>query len=110
MYGSIMRARLKPGAREGYEAHLRTLVPSAEDYGQGLHSIEMAYEDKDPDRVIVVVHFRDRESYLANANRPETDSEYRSQLEFLDGEPEWIDVNYSAYVGKPLTETVQAGA
>ncbi len=43
-----------------------------------------------------------RESYMANADRAETDAEYRQQLEYLDGEPEWIDVNYAEYVGQPL--------
>jgi hypothetical protein len=50
----------------------------------------------------MIVRFKDRESYMANADRPETDTEYRQQLEYLDGEPEWIDVNYADYVGKPL--------
>jgi hypothetical protein len=50
----------------------------------------------------MIVHFKDRESYLANANRAGTDEDYRRQLEYLDGEPEWIDVNYAEYVGQPL--------
>jgi hypothetical protein len=53
----------------------------------------------------MIVHFKDRESYMANANRSETDTDYRQQLEYLDGEPEWIDVNYADYVGKPLGGT-----
>jgi quinol monooxygenase YgiN len=67
-----------------------------------MHSFEVAWEDKDPDRIVMIVHFKDRESYMENANRSETDSDYRQQLEYLDGEPEWIDVNYADYVGKPL--------
>ena len=50
----------------------------------------------------MIVRFKDRESYMANADRSETDAEYRRQLEYLDGEPEWIDVNYAEYVGQPL--------
>jgi quinol monooxygenase YgiN len=104
MYGTIMRARVKPGRREEYERAMREMVPSAEDYGQGLHSYEVAWEDKDPNRIVLVIHFRDRESYLANADRPETNEQYQRQLEFLEGEPEWIDVNWADFVGKPLAE------
>jgi quinol monooxygenase YgiN len=102
MYGTIMRAKIKPGRRAEYEKVMREMVPSAEAYGQGMHSFEVAWEDKDPDRIVMIVHFKDRESYVANAGRPETDTDFRKQMEYLDGEPEWIDVSYADYVGKPL--------
>jgi quinol monooxygenase YgiN len=108
MYGSIMRARIKSGRRAEFEKLMHDLVPSAGDYGQGLHSVEMAFEDADPDRVVVVVHFKDKATYVANADRPETDAEYRRMAEFFDGEPEWVDVHFGDYVGRPLTETVSA--
>jgi len=109
MYGSIMRARVKKGRRQEYERLLAELVPSAEDYGKGLHSVELAWEDADPDRVVLVIHFRDKESYQRNAQSPDTDREFRCQRELLDGDPEWIDVNYGSYVGKPLSETATVG-
>src|SRR5207253_2121120 len=87
MYGTIMRARVKDGRKAEYERTMKEMVPSAEEYGRGLHSIEVAWEDNDPQRIVMIIHFRDRESYIANANRPETDTDYRRQLEFLDGEP-----------------------
>jgi quinol monooxygenase YgiN len=102
MYGTIMRAKIKPGRRAEYEKLMREMVPSAEAYGQGMHSYEVAWEDSDPDRIVLIVHFQDRESYMANAGRAQTDTDYQRQLEYLDGEPEWIDVNYGDYVGKPL--------
>ena len=108
MYGTIMRAKVKAGRRAEYEKLMRQMVPSAEDYGHGLYSYEVAWEDKDPDRIVMIIHFKDRESYLANAERPETDTDYRQQLEYLEGEPEWIDVSYADYVGKPLGEVSSA--
>jgi quinol monooxygenase YgiN len=102
MYGTIMRGKVKAGQRDAYINTMRELVPSADDYGQGFHSAELAWEDKDPDRFVAIIHFRDRESYIANANRPETDADYRRQLEYLEGPPEWIDVNYADYMGKPV--------
>jgi quinol monooxygenase YgiN len=73
-----------------------------------MHSYEVAWEDKDPDRIVMIVRFKDRESYMANADRPDTDKEYREMLEHLEGEPEWIDVSYEQYVGRPLSEGATA--
>jgi len=99
-----MRGQVKPGQKAAYEAAMRDMIPSAEDYGKGLHSIEFGWEDKNPDAFVAIIHFRDRDSYVANADAPETDAQYRQQLEFLVGPPEWIDVNYAGYMGKPLAE------
>ncbi|MGA7913102.1 MAG: antibiotic biosynthesis monooxygenase [Candidatus Dormiibacterota bacterium] len=104
MYGTIMRAKVKPGRRAEYEKVLREMVPTAEGYGHGMHSYEIAWEDADHDRIVMIVRFNDRESYVANAGRSETDAGYQQQLEYLDGPPEWIDVQYAEYVGKPLTQ------
>jgi quinol monooxygenase YgiN len=104
MYGTIMRAKVKAGKRAEYEKVMREMVPSPDEYGRGLVSFEVAWEDKDPDRMVLIVHFKDRESYIANANRAETNTDYERQLEYLEGPPEWIDVNFADYVGKPLAE------
>jgi len=110
MYGSIMRGRIKPGRRADYEKLISELVPNADDYGRGLHSVELAWEDNDPDRVVAIIHFRDRESYRANAERPETNADFERQMELFDGGVEWIDLNYGQYVGKPLSEAATAGS
>ena len=109
MYGSIMRARLKPGRRAEYERLFHEIVPVHADESRGLHSAELAFEAGDPDRVVVIIHFRDKESYLRNADDPRTDADYRRQAEFFDGAPEWIDVEYGGYSGKPLSEAAAAG-
>ena len=110
MFGTIMRAKVKAGRKDEYIRAMEEMVPGADAYGQGLVSYEVAWEDKDPDRVVMIIHFRDRDSYLANADRPETNRDFERQLEFLDGAPEWIDVNYGEYVGKPLGETAATSA
>jgi heme-degrading monooxygenase HmoA len=104
MYGSILRAKLKPGQKAAYERFVNELLPSADDYGRGLHSIELAYEDKDPDRLVVIIHFRDKESYKANAERSDTNADWERQREFFEGDVEWIDLNFAQYVGKQLGE------
>ena len=100
MYGTIMRARVKPGHREALNELMTTSEASRQP--AGFHSAEVAWEEKDPDRVVLVVHFVDKESYVANAESPEQDAEYRQMLEHLEEEPEWIDVNWAEYIGETV--------
>jgi quinol monooxygenase YgiN len=108
MYGTIMRAQVKPGQREAFIETMKKRATGGAN--PGFVSAELAFEDKDPDRVIGVIHFRDRESYLANAERPETDASYQEMVAQLAAPPEWIDVHYVAYRGEPLSEQATAGA
>ena len=102
-----MRAQVKPGQRDAFIATMRDRGTATRN--PGFLSAEIAYEDKDSDRVIAVIHFRDRESYMENANRPQTDAEYQKMLQYLTGPPEWIDVHYVGYEGEPLTAAAMAG-
>lgn len=101
-----MRAQAKPGQRDAFIASMRQRGTAGRN--PGFLSAELAYEDKDPDRVIAVIHFRDRASYLANADRPEVDAEYQNMLQYLTGPPEWIDLHYVAFEGEPLTQSAVA--
>jgi quinol monooxygenase YgiN len=109
MYGSIMRARVKPGQ---LDALVRQFEQGREGIARtaGFVSIEFGQEDKDPNRLVAIVHFKDKESYVRNADSPESDANYREMLKHLEGEPEWIDLHYKGYFGQPLTEGAVAGA
>ena len=107
MFGTIMRARVKNGQIEPLE-RVFAEQRAGNERTPGFHSVEFAREDKDPDRVVAIIHFADKESYVANAKRPETDTDYRQLLAFLEGEPEWIDVHYVRYYGDPVSEDVLA--
>jgi quinol monooxygenase YgiN len=105
MYGSIMRAKIVPGRREEYLAFMRDIAPLHQARERGMHSLEIGFEDRDPNAIVMIIRFRDRASYIRNADDPETDRQYRQQLEFFEEEPTWIDVNYSAFLGDSLSET-----
>lgn len=107
MYGTIMRARVKKGQMQALERLFEEQRAATED-SPGFHSVEIAREDTDPDRLVAVIHFKDRESYVANAKRPATDADYRQMLRLLEEEPEWIDVHYARYYGEPVSENVLA--
>src|SRR4051794_28642316 len=102
VYGTIMRARVKPGHRETLE-NLMKEQTGREQQLPGFHSFDVAWEDKDPDRLVLVVRFVDKDSYVANAESPEQDAEYRQMVEHIEGEPEWIDVHWAAHVGDDVT-------
>jgi len=108
MFGTIMRAQTKPGQRDAFIEMMKQR--GTPDRNPGFLSAEIGTEDKDPNGVIAVIHFRDRASYQANAQRPEVDSEYRAMLEYLTQPPQWIDVAYVAYTGEPLTASAMAAA
>lgn len=101
MYGTIMRAQVKADAREAFETTMAQWE-ARRGSPDGYHSSEIAWEDGDPNRVVLIVHFRDKESYVANAQSPDQDAEYQEMVNLLEGPPEWIDVNYGQYLGSPL--------
>jgi quinol monooxygenase YgiN len=108
MYGTIMRAQTKPGQRDAFVDMMKQR--GTPDRNPGFLSAEIGTVDKDPNGVVAVIHFRDRASYQANAQRPEVDSEYRAMLEYLSEPPQWTDVVYVAYTGEPLNAAAMATA
>ncbi|MBV9100277.1 MAG: hypothetical protein JOZ46_07930 [Candidatus Dormibacteraeota bacterium] len=96
MYGTIMRARVKPDRKDEY---VKAMTDMAPDPSVGFVGVQIGWEDKDPNNLVLVVVFKDRDSYVRNAEAAETDEMYRKQLEYLEGEPEWIDVNWTEYIG-----------
>ena len=108
MYGTIMRAKIKPGQQDAFRRFAQE-QGSPEDAG-GWVSSEFAVEDKDPNRIVGIIRFKDKESYVKNANTRQTNDNYNQMLKFLDGPPEWIDVHYVAFQGESLKEYMTAGA
>ncbi len=108
MYGTIMRAKLKPGQREAFQQWAQE-QGSPKDAG-GWVSSDFAVEDKDPNRIVGIIRFKDRESYVKNASAPQTNNNYKQMLNFLEGSPEWIDVHYVAFQGETLKEYMVTGS
>lgn len=95
MYGTIMRARVKPERREEYVQLMSEMAPEP---AMGFVGVQVGWEDKDPNGLVLVIVFKDKESYTRNSQEAGTDEMYRKQLEYLEGEPQWIDVNWAQYV------------
>jgi quinol monooxygenase YgiN len=88
MYGTVARMRLKPGMeaklKEDMAQYERIKIP-------GFVSTMMYRMDKDPNEIYMVVAFKDKESYVANAQDPKQDDRFRKMRAFLAADPEWHD-------------------
>ncbi len=96
MFGTIARARVKPG-QEGQLRALtdewrRTVRPKVP--GRFLELVGHAAGR--PDEAVFVALAQDEATYRALAARPEQDAWYRRLVEHLEAEPTWEDVSWEA--------------
>jgi hypothetical protein len=91
MYGTIMRARVKPGlegaADELGRRWLRERAPSVTGF-IGEYLVRSA--DR-PGEVMGLVIFDSEENYRKNAADPEQDRWYRQFRAIMEADPEWFD-------------------
>ena len=88
MYGTIAHFRIRPGTR--YE-----FVTIMDSFGNETIAVWMAdyyfQMEGDPEEFYLVAIFKDKESYLANADSPEQHERYLKFRSFLVADPEWND-------------------
>lgn len=88
VYGTVARIRVKPGM----ESKLQAMSTEMESMSTPGFIANYVYRmDEDSNEYYLVVIFDSKESYFANANKPETDAQYREMLDLLESEPEWHD-------------------
>lgn len=85
-YGTVAKLRVKPG-------HLEEVLKVQEErhWAKGAVAWYHYQMDDDPNELYVAAVFKDKASYLDNANRPESHQEYLKLLEHLESDPEWHD-------------------
>ena len=91
MYGTIGKFKLKPGT---LDAALVLFDEWERDYKPKIDGAQAGYTyqlDSDPNTIVIVAVFRDKDSYVANADNPDQDKWFGRFAELLDGEPEWND-------------------
>ena len=88
MYGTIARFRIKPGTRDEF---IRTMDSFGDQPIAGWMADYYFQMDRDPEEFFLVAIFRDKESYVANANSPEQHERYLQFRSFLVDDPEWHD-------------------
>jgi hypothetical protein len=90
-YGTVMRAKTKPGQRDAYIAHMKSFQDNPP---QGFQHTYSGKVDGDPDGVVGIVVFESREAYRKNADSPEMHERYKEYMAFLQGDPTWTDVEW----------------
>jgi quinol monooxygenase YgiN len=93
MYGTIARIHPKPDRIDELRALMEAYAPEGREPA-GYRQSFIFQPDEDPyDRptLFLVALFDDRESYVANAQSPEQDAEYRKMREMLEDDPDWMD-------------------
>lgn len=88
MYGTIAHFRIRPGTRDEF---IRIMDSFGSEAIAGWMVDYYFQMDKDPEEFYLVAIFKDRESYLANADSPEQHERYLKFRSFLVDDPEWND-------------------
>jgi quinol monooxygenase YgiN len=89
MFGTIARAKIKAENRAAFEEVMRTQMSAAPI--EGFVAGYTVWPEKIDDEVMLVAIFRDRESYMRNADDPGQDARYREMRALLESDPEWTD-------------------
>jgi quinol monooxygenase YgiN len=89
MFGTIARAKIKPENRAAFEEVMRNQMAAAPI--EGFVAGYTVWPEKIDDEVMLVAIFRDRESYMRNADDPAQDARYREMRALLESDPEWMD-------------------
>jgi len=88
VYRTVAKMKLKPGSLQAIKEF------AEEESGVGMDGFvgQYVYQmDRDPDEIFVVVLFKDKTSYFANAESPEQNARFQQMMTYLAAEPEWND-------------------
>ena len=89
MYGSIFNLKPKKGKKDDLINHLK----NDEDRPEGGIAWYVLNPDNDGDLVGIAI-FKDKESYVKNAERPEQHESFMKMMDLLDEEPSSNDGNF----------------
>ena len=90
MYGTVARMKVKPGELE----QLQKAMLAWDERGVKVEGAVATYVyklDNDPNEIIMAVLFKDKKTYMANADDPQTDEWFRQMRAHLEADPEWND-------------------
>jgi quinol monooxygenase YgiN len=85
MYGTIAKLAAKTGAIKTLRQIEKGRKPA------GFISSYVFQSDQDPNELWLIAIFESKAAYMANADSPEQDKEFKKLKKFLSAEPEWHD-------------------
>jgi len=84
MYGTVAKIKTKPGALEVLKEMEQRKPP-------GFVRTFVFQMDNDPSELIMVVLFKNKEAYFANADNPVQHEDFTKLRQLLKTDPEWND-------------------
>ncbi|HAL47833.1 MAG: hypothetical protein FI707_08630 [SAR202 cluster bacterium] len=96
MYGTVAHFRVKPGHRDDLNTLIQEWNTERRPKIQGAVSGYLVNLDSDPQAMIMVGIFENKEVYQANADDPEQDAWFQRLMGHLEAEPEWHDGEFIA--------------
>lgn len=91
MYGTLMRAKVRPENRPAVVAMMGEGAAAA-----GFHATHVLLPDEDDSTVIAAVLFEDEAAYSANAHDPATEAWFGRFRALLEADPEWTDGDWQS--------------
>ena len=88
MYGTIAHFRVRPGVREEF---IQMMDSFDSDVIPGWKADYYFQMDRDSDEFFLVAIFRDKETYITNADSPDQHERYLKFRSYLDEDPQWND-------------------
>ena len=88
MYGTIARFRIKPGVKDEFIKAMDGFGGAFIDGWVADYYFQM---DEDSDEFYLVAIFKDKETYMTNADSAEQHQRYLVFQSFLTDDPEWHD-------------------
>lgn len=100
MYGTIAHFRIKPGSRDEF-------IKAMDSFGDAVIPGWVAdyyfQMNRDSDEFYLVAIFKDRATYMANADSAEQHERYLKFRSFLVDDPEWNDGTIVSATGQGVT-------
>jgi quinol monooxygenase YgiN len=88
MYGTVAKFKAKPGA---FDALMKISENQAAINIKGYVGQYIYRMDDDPNVYYLTALFKDKQSYVANANSPEQNERFQEMAKYFVAEPEWHD-------------------
>jgi len=85
MYGTIAKLKAKKGASEQVRRIRMTHRPA------GYITSYVFQSEASQDELWLVAIFKDKATYIANAESPEQNQDFKNLMRYLTAEPEWHD-------------------
>ena len=88
MFGTVGRLKVKPGKLDELAA---AMAEGQDRQIDGSIAYYVYQVEGKKNELILAVVFRDKESYMKNADDPAQDEAYRKMVDLLEGPPSWED-------------------